>query len=124
MLKHIRTFIKTMHVLQAKIKAFQHIAIQFFDLLIKLPKFQINQGKLIRQKSMLTLLVQTINRLHVRIPPILINIEVQYADHVNRAECITIPACIYLIVDLESGIIQSSFYIAILLPSLDLHNNP
>ena len=69
-------------------------------------------------------LAKSENCLHFRITLILINVEIQNIDYINRAKGIISTPRSHLVSNLKRRIINRAFHIGILLTSLHLDNNP
>ena len=124
MIQNLRAAIQPSHILQAEIHSFQNITIEFLKPFLELIQLKKDEGQLVRQQCMRLLFIKTIDCLHIWIPPILIYIEIQDVDYINRAKSIIRAPGINLVSHLERRVIYRTFHIGSLFASLHLNDDP
>ena len=124
MRQNLWTSIQPSHILQAEIHSFQNITIELLKSFLELIQLEKDEGQLVCQQCMRLLFIKTINCLHLRIPFVLIYIEIQDIDYINRAKSIIRPSGINLVSHLERRIVNRTFNIGSLLTSLHLNDDP
>ena len=123
MVQLFRTLTQPGHVPKTKIHSFQYISIKFINTLSELVQFYVYKSKTVCQKRMGTLLIKTINCLHLRIASIFLDIKIKNAYDIYRQKRILCTSGINLIPYLKCRIINRPLHIGRLFSSLNLHYN-